>query len=104
MSLVRRIDPPSPSGTTSTWTSSTWLVVTTAWHDAMPRSRACDHLPAFLSGVETGWSNHTFPGTTSFVVELPAGPVSPIALARHLQAVRAMELASARAHRRAATP
>jgi hypothetical protein len=22
----------------------------------------------FLSGVETGWSNHTFPGTTSFVV------------------------------------
>ena len=46
----------------------------------------------FLSGVETGWSNHTFPGTTSFVVELPAGPVSPAALARHLRAVRAMEL------------
>jgi protein MpaA len=46
----------------------------------------------FLSGVETGWSNHTFPGTTSFVVELPAGPVSPTALARHLRAVRAMEL------------
>jgi protein MpaA len=46
----------------------------------------------FLSGVETGWSNHTFPGTTSFVVELPAGPVAPVALARHLRAVRAMEL------------
>jgi murein peptide amidase A len=46
----------------------------------------------FLSGVETGWSNHTFPGTTSFVVELPAGPVSGAALARHLRAVRAMEL------------
>lgn len=46
----------------------------------------------FLSGVETGWSNHTFPGTTSFVVELPAGPVGPGALARHLRAVRAMEL------------
>ena len=46
----------------------------------------------FLSGVETRWSNHTFPGTTSFVVELPAGPLAPDALARHLRAVRAMEL------------
>jgi protein MpaA len=45
-----------------------------------------------LSGVETAWSNHTFPGTNSFVVELPAGRVSPAALARHLRAVRAMEL------------
>lgn len=45
----------------------------------------------FLSGVETAWSNHFFPGTTSFVVELPAGPVSRAALARHLRAVRAME-------------
>jgi protein MpaA len=46
----------------------------------------------FLSGEETAWSNHSFPGTTSFVVELPAGPVSSDALARHLRAVRAMEL------------
>jgi protein MpaA len=46
----------------------------------------------FLSGVETGWSNHTFPGTTSFVVELPAGLVAPGALTRHLRAVRGMEL------------
>jgi protein MpaA len=46
----------------------------------------------FLSGVETGWSNHTLPGTTSFVVELPSGQVAPDALARHLRAVRAMEL------------
>jgi murein peptide amidase A len=46
----------------------------------------------FLSGVETGWSNHTLPGTTSFVVELPAGPVLPAALTRHLRAVRATEL------------
>jgi murein peptide amidase A len=45
----------------------------------------------FLSGVETAWSNRTFPGTTSFVVELPAGPVPPGALSRHLRAVRAME-------------
>ena len=46
----------------------------------------------FLPGEETQWSNHTFPGTTSFVVELPAGPVSPPALARHVRAVHAMEL------------
>ncbi|MGA9856438.1 MAG: DUF2817 domain-containing protein [Solirubrobacteraceae bacterium] len=46
----------------------------------------------FLPGEETRWSNHTFPGTTSFVVELPAGPVPADALARHLRAVRAMEL------------
>lgn len=46
----------------------------------------------FLSGVETAWSNHTFRGTNSFVVELPAGPVGRTALARHLRAVRAMEL------------
>jgi protein MpaA len=45
----------------------------------------------FLSGVETAWSNHTFPGTTSFVVELPAGLVAPAALARHLRAVRDVE-------------
>ena len=46
----------------------------------------------FLAGVETAWSNHTLPDTTSFVVELPAGPVGPDALARHLRAVRAIEL------------
>jgi protein MpaA len=46
----------------------------------------------FLSGEATAWSNHTFAGTTSFVVELPAGPVTQDALARHVRAVRAMEL------------
>jgi protein MpaA len=28
-------------------------------------------------GSVAGWENHTFPGTTSFIVELPAGPVPP---------------------------
>ena len=46
----------------------------------------------FVPGTETLWSNHTLPGTTSFVVELPAGPVSPDAVSRHVRAVRAMEL------------
>jgi protein MpaA len=46
----------------------------------------------FLPGTETAWSNHTFPRTNSFVVELPAGPVSPDARERHLRAVHATEL------------
>jgi protein MpaA len=53
------------------------------------------HLPAtclpFLPGTASGWENHVFHGTTSFVVELPAGPVGPVALARHLRAVGAIE-------------
>ncbi len=46
---------------------------------------------AFLPGTAPAWSNHTLPGTTSFVVELPAGPVGPVALADHVRAVEAME-------------
>ena len=45
----------------------------------------------FLPGTATAWSNHRFPGTTSFVVELPAGPVGAGALARHLRALHAIE-------------
>jgi protein MpaA len=45
---------------------------------------------AFLPGTATMWSNHKLPGTTSFVVELPAGPVGSGALAGHVRAVQAM--------------
>ncbi len=45
----------------------------------------------FLPGTAPAWSNHTFPGTTSFVVELPAGPVGNAARSAHLRAVRALE-------------
>lgn len=41
-----------------------------------------------LSGTATGWSNATFPGTTAFVVELPAGRLSARATARIASAVR----------------
>jgi murein peptide amidase A len=47
------------------------------------------HLPAY-PGTATGWSNATFPGTTAFVVELPAGRLSPPAAARLARAVRAV--------------
>jgi protein MpaA len=45
----------------------------------------------FLPGTAPSWSNHRLSGTTSFVVELPAGPVDHASAARHLRAVQAME-------------
>jgi hypothetical protein len=45
------------------------------------------YLPRY-SGTATDWSNHSFPGTTAFVVELPAGRLSPTATARIVRAVR----------------
>jgi hypothetical protein len=45
----------------------------------------------FLPGTAPGWENHEFPDTTSFVVELPAGPVGPVAVAAHLRAVQGIE-------------
>jgi protein MpaA len=45
----------------------------------------------FLPGTESAWSNHNIAGTTSFVVELPAGPVPGTALRRHLRALGALE-------------
>ena len=39
-------------------------------------------------GTAPNWQNHRFPGTASFVVELPAGRLGPAAAARHARAVR----------------
>jgi protein MpaA len=46
---------------------------------------------AFLPGTAPGWQNHVQRGTTSFVVELPAGPVGAVGVSRHVRAVAAME-------------
>jgi N-acetylmuramoyl-L-alanine amidase len=40
-------------------------------------------------GTATSWQNHTFPGTSSFVVELPAGPLSAATAPPPAQAVLA---------------
>lgn len=45
------------------------------------------YLPRY-PGTATGWSNSTFPGTTAFVVELPAGRLPPRAVIRLAAAVR----------------
>jgi murein peptide amidase A len=38
-------------------------------------------------GSATTWQDHTFPGSTAFVVELPPGPASPASVARYAGAV-----------------
>jgi len=43
-------------------------------------------LPAY-HGTATSWQNHSFPGDTAFVVELPAGSLSPAGVRRHAGAV-----------------
>ncbi len=43
----------------------------------------------FLPGIATRWQNRTQPGSSAFVVELPAGPLPPAAVRRHARAVRA---------------
>jgi protein MpaA len=40
-------------------------------------------------GTATSWQNHAFPGTSSFVVELPAGPLPRAAARRHARAILA---------------
>jgi hypothetical protein len=41
-------------------------------------------------GNAAGWQTRAFPGTASFVVELPAGPVPPSLLPRYVRALRAL--------------
>lgn len=41
-------------------------------------------------GQAPTWQNAAYPGTTAFIVELPAGPLSPAALQRHARATVAI--------------
>ena len=41
-------------------------------------------------GTATSWQNHTAPGTSAFVVELPAGALSAASVRRHARAVLAV--------------
>jgi len=44
----------------------------------------------YYRGTATSWQNHRAPGTTAFVVELPAGRLAPRAAGRHARAVLAV--------------
>jgi hypothetical protein len=41
-------------------------------------------------GTAANWQNHAFPGTASFVVELPAGAVPASLVPRYVRALRAL--------------
>jgi murein peptide amidase A len=49
-----------------------------------------------LGGTAPDWQNHHVPGTAAFVVELPAGSLSPGQVRRHVHAVLAVGSALAR--------
>ena len=64
-----------------------------AWGGSVPAARAfarASGLPfkhlRWLAGTAPNWQNHRFPGTASFVVELPPGPLAPADARRHARA------------------
>ena len=60
-------------------------------HAAMHACRGCGSgAIRWPRGTAPNWQNHRFPGTSSFVVELPAGPLTPAAANRHARAVLAL--------------
>jgi hypothetical protein len=71
--------------------------VVRAWGPSRPTAR---RFAALLGGVlpyrpvpwpygtASNWQNHAFPGTASFVVELPAGPVPAALVPRYVRALR----------------
>jgi protein MpaA len=91
MSLIRRLHP-----TVTIWFHQHLnMVVLTSGNLGLQRRFAdlaglrARRLPSY-PGTATGWSNATAPGTTAFVVELPAGRLSPRATARFASAVRSV--------------
>ena len=64
------------------------------WEGSIPAARRYASLAGMRfnavrwpTGSATSWQNNGFPGTSSFVVELPAGRLSPAAVARHVRAI-----------------
>jgi protein MpaA len=68
-----------------------------AWGPSRPAARRYARLAGMRfrairwpRGTAPNWQNHRFPGTSSFVVELPAGPLTPGAANRQARAVLAL--------------
>ncbi len=71
--------------------------VVRAWGQSMATARRFALLArypyrsiAWPYGTAANWQNHRFPGTASFVVELPPGSVPPPAVERWVRALRAL--------------
>jgi len=67
-----------------------------AWGGSIPAARRYARLAGlpfrairWPAGTAPNWQNHRWPGSSSFVVELPPGPVSPVAARRHVRAILA---------------
>jgi len=65
-----------------------------AWGQSQPAARRYARLAGvpyrslrWPNGTVPNWQNHRFPGTSSFVVELPAGPLAPADAERHRRAI-----------------
>jgi protein MpaA len=87
--LVRRIRP----DVTIWYHQPQWVV--RAWGQSRPMARRYARLARepyrsirWPHGTAPNWQNHRFPGTASFVVELPPGALSLTRAARHARAVR----------------
>jgi murein endopeptidase len=71
--------------------------VVRAWGPSVPVARRYAGLAGepyrsirWPAGTAPNWQNHRFPGTASFVVELPPGPLPAGAAARHAAAILAL--------------
>jgi len=71
--------------------------VVRAWGPSVPEARRFARLlggalpyrsERWPPGSISNWQNHAFPGTSSFVVELPAGPVPARLVPRYVRALR----------------
>jgi protein MpaA len=68
-----------------------------AWGQSIPTARRFARLASYPYqsvrwpfGTASNWQNHRFPGTASFVVELPAGPVPASRVGVWVRAIRAI--------------
>jgi protein MpaA len=87
--VVRRVRPD-----VTIWFHQQAQPLVRAWDRSIPAARRYARLAGlpfrklpWLAGTAPNWQNHRFPGTSSFVVELPFGKLSPRAAARHAAAM-----------------
>jgi protein MpaA len=80
-----------PQGVVRAWGPS----VATARHFAALAAYPYRSIP-WPYGTAANWQNHRFPGTASFVVELPPGPVPASRIPRWVHAIRELAAEGAR--------
>ena len=89
--LIRRLEP-----AVTIWFHQPQGLVR-AWGPSRPAAREYARLAGMRfrairwpRGTAPNWQNHRFPGTSSFVIELPRGPMTAEAANRHARAVLAL--------------